>query len=68
MAAKIVDTIPGNSDRSGAVEIEIADSVAGKDDVIRPQHVPAMYSISVQGMREEQGVREKARLSVLYAF
>lgn len=68
VTTKIVDTIPGNSDRSGVDLLETGDSVAGKDDVIRPQHVPGMYNISVQGAREEEGVREKARLSVLYAF
>jgi len=68
VTTKIVDTVPGNSDRSGSELLDLGDSVAGKDEVIRPQHVPAMYNLSVQGMREESGVREKARLSVLYAY
>lgn len=68
VTTKIVDTVPGNSDRSGSGLLEPGDSVAGKDEVIHPQHVPGMLNISVQGAREEQGVREKASLSVLYAF
>ena len=68
VTTKILDTIPGNSDRSGNDLLELGDSVAGKDEAIHPQHVPAMYNLSVQGVREEEGAREKARLSVLYAF
>ena len=68
VTTKIVDTIPGNSDRFGGDLLETGDSVAGREDVIRPQHVPGMYNITVQGVREEEGSREKANLSVLYAF
>ena len=68
VTTKIVDTVPGNSDRSANDLLDAGDSVTGRDEVIHPQHVPAMYHLSVQGMREEEGVREKARLSVLYAY
>lgn len=68
VSTKIVDTVPGNTDRSGYYLLDAGGAVAAQDDVIRPQHVPAMYSIRVQGVREEPGVREKARLSVLYAY
>lgn len=68
VTTKIVDTVPGNSDRSGSDLLDAGDSVAGRDEVIRPQHVPGMFNISVQGVREEEGSREKANLSVLYAF
>jgi len=68
VTSKILDTVPGNSDRNSSEFLDQGDSVTGKDEVIHPQHVPAMYNISVQGVREEEGVREKARLSVLYAY
>ncbi|WP_224957651.1 pilus assembly protein PilX [Geomonas subterranea] len=68
ISTKIVDTVPGNTDRSGYYLLDAGGAVAAQDDVIRPQHVPALYNIRVQGMREEPGVREKARLSVLYAY
>ncbi|EKD59392.1 MAG: type IV pilus assembly protein PilX, partial [uncultured bacterium] len=42
--------------------------VSSRDDTVHPRHVPAMYNLSVQGVREEAGSREKARLSVLYAY
>ncbi|MBJ6749617.1 pilus assembly protein PilX [Geomonas anaerohicana] len=68
VSTKIIDTVPGNTDRSGYYLLDAGGAVAGQDDVIRPQHVPAMYNIYVQGVREEEGTREKARLSVLYAY
>jgi hypothetical protein len=68
VSTKILDTVPGNTDRSGLDLLDAGGAVAAQDEVIRPQHVPAMYNLSVQGMREEPGVREKARLSVLYAY
>lgn len=67
VSTKIVDTVPGNTDRSG-YDLDAGGAVAAQEDVIRPQHVPTMYNLSVQGMREEPGLREKARLSVLYAY
>ena len=69
VSTKIVDTVPGNSDRHGNDLLDPGDSVAGGEErVIRPQHVPAMYNLSVQGVREGAEAREKARLSVLYAY
>ena len=67
VAVKIVDAVPGNSDPSGGNDLlESGNSVSGREEVIRPQHVPGMYSISVQGGAELS--REKARLSLLYAY
>lgn len=68
VTTKIVDTVPGNTDRSGHELLDLGGAVASQDEIIHPQHVPAMYNLSVQGVREEEGVREKARLSVLYAY
>jgi hypothetical protein len=67
VAVKIVDAVPGNSDVSGGNDLlESGNSVSGKEEAIRPQHVPGMYSISVQGAGGS--AREKARLSLLYAY
>ncbi|WP_224981730.1 pilus assembly protein PilX [Geomonas agri] len=68
VSTKIIDTVPGNTDRSGYYLLDAGGAVAAQDDVIHPQHVPAMYNIYVQGVREEPETREKARLSVLYAY
>ncbi|WP_026839891.1 hypothetical protein [Citrifermentans bremense] len=68
VTSKLVDTIPGNSDASGNDLLDPGGAVSSGDDTVRPRHVPAMYNLSVQGVREEAGSREKARLSVLYAY
>ena len=69
VSAKIVDTVPGNSDKNSSELLDQGSAVAGIDEVIiRPQHVPAIYSVSVQGVREGGHVREKAKLSALYAY
>lgn len=69
--SKIVDTVPGNSDKNSRSEyLDSGSAVAGKDEAVRPKHVPALYTLSVQGEKEGEGgpAREKARLSVLYAY
>jgi hypothetical protein len=67
VAVKIVDTVPGNSDTSGGNELlESGSAVSGREEVIQPRHVPGLCSISVQGAGEVS--REKARLSLLYAY
>ncbi|MBU5613309.1 pilus assembly protein PilX [Geomonas azotofigens] len=68
IGTKIVNTVPGNTDRSGYHLLDAGGAVAAQDDVIHPQHVPTMYHIRVQGVREEPGTQEKARLSFLYAY
>jgi hypothetical protein len=68
VTAKIVDTVPGNSDNGAADYLDVGLSVAGKDEVVHPQHVPGIYHLSVQGVRDGASNREKARLSVLYAY
>jgi hypothetical protein len=73
VSTKIVDSNPGNSDKNGSLGSDFLDpgiAVAGSDSggVVRPQHVPGIYNISVQGVREGAEMREKARLSVLYAY
>lgn len=66
VTAKIVDTVPGNSDTTGFDQLEQGSSVAGADEGIRPQHVPGIYHIAVQGVGGDP--REKACLSLLYAY
>ncbi|HJV66694.1 MAG TPA: PilX N-terminal domain-containing pilus assembly protein [Geomonas sp.] len=68
VSTKIVDTVPGNSDKSGIDYLDSGGSVAAKDEIIHPRHVPAIYNLSVQGVREGGTDQEKARLSVLYAY
>ncbi|UFS69646.1 pilus assembly protein PilX [Geomonas sp. RF6] len=65
VSTKIVDTVPGNS-FLGGFDLDAGGAVDWKDEEIYPQHVPYLYSIGVQG--ETTDLREKARLSVLYAY
>jgi len=65
VSTKIVDTSPGNS-FLGGLDLDAGGAVDWKDDGIYPEHVPYLYSIGVQG--ESVTSKEKARLSVLYAY
>ncbi|QWV96042.1 pilus assembly PilX N-terminal domain-containing protein [Geomonas nitrogeniifigens] len=65
--AKVVDTIPGNSDPTGVDYLDSGAGVAGVGSGIAPKHNPALYSIEVQGERASTP-KEKALLSVLYAY
>jgi hypothetical protein len=66
LSAKIVDTVPGNSDPSG-MELDPGMAVAGSAPGISPMHLPSMITLEVEGT---QGAKpqEKADLSVLYAY
>ncbi|QXE91478.1 pilus assembly PilX N-terminal domain-containing protein [Geomonas subterranea] len=65
--AKIVDTVPGNSDTTGVDYLDSGVGVAGVGSGISPKHNPALYSVEVRGERAVNP-KEKAQLSVLYAF
>ncbi len=68
--AKIVDTVQGNSDTSGLVtsgELGGAGVVASNTGLISPPHNPYLYRLEVQS-QATNNPRERARLSVLYAF
>jgi Flp pilus assembly pilin Flp len=65
--SKIVDTVPGNSDISGFELLDSGSGVTGASSGISPMHIPAMYRIEVQGQKENNA-KEKAQLSVLYAY
>ena len=67
---QIVDSVPGNSDRSG-----LGGTLGGATGTtgsatgagISPMHIPALFTIEVQGERELNPL-EKSKLSVLYAY
>ncbi|HEY6871486.1 MAG TPA: pilus assembly PilX N-terminal domain-containing protein [Geobacteraceae bacterium] len=65
--AKVVDTIPGNSDTSGNDFLIHGNGTDGTDPDVAPKHIPAMYRIEVQGQMATNPL-EKAKLSVLYAY
>jgi len=65
--AKIVDTVEGNSDTTGVDYLDSGAGVAGAGAGISPKHNPVLYSIEVRGERETNA-KEKALLSVLYAY
>jgi hypothetical protein len=65
--AKIVDTVSGNSDMSGVDLLDSGAGVAGAGSGIAPKHNPSLYTIEVQG-EKAAGSKEKAKLSVLYAY
>ena len=64
--AKIVDTVPGNSDPSG-VDLDPGMAVAGSSSGISPMHLPSMITLEVEGT-QGANAQEKADLSVLYAY
>jgi hypothetical protein len=64
---KIVDTVPGNSDTSGYDLLDSGSGVAGMSPGVSPKHMPAKYRIEVQG-QTAVNPKEKAKLSVLYAY
>jgi len=67
VTAKIVDTVPGNSDTTGVDYLDQGSSVSGREEGTRPRHVPGMFNISVQGVGGGAD-HEKGRLSLLYAY
>jgi len=67
VSTKIVDTTPGNSDQSGFELLDSGTGVTGSNAGVAPKHIPAIYRIEVEAERE-QSCREKALLSVLYAY
>jgi hypothetical protein len=65
--AKIVDTMPGNSDTSGFEQIDAGAGVTGSASGLSPKHVPALYRIETRG-ESTVNSRENAALTVLYAY
>jgi cysteine sulfinate desulfinase/cysteine desulfurase-like protein len=67
IAAKIVDTVPGNSDPSGTEMLDAGMAVAGTSPGVSPMHLPSLITIEVEGTQGSKP-QEKADLSVLYAY
>ncbi|MDU0458129.1 MAG: pilus assembly protein PilX [Geobacteraceae bacterium] len=65
--SKITDTAPGNTDNSGIDYLENGASVTAAGTGANPKHIPYMYRIEVQG-ESESNAKERAKLSVLYAY
>jgi hypothetical protein len=63
---KIVETMIGNSEKSGGGETLIGHGVTDPG-ILTPQHHPYVYRIEIQGERQ-QNQDERAQLSVLYAY
>jgi hypothetical protein len=61
------DELCSNSDVSGVDFLDSGGGVTGAGGKVTPQHKPAYYKIEVQGERASNP-REKAQLSVLYAY
>ena len=63
---KIVDTVSGNSNTSG-IMLEGSGSAEPQSGIVAIQHFPYMYSMEVQGERQ-QNLSERANFEILYAF
>jgi Flp pilus assembly pilin Flp len=64
--AKIVDTVSGNSNRSG-IDLEGIGVVETTTGMVTPKHFPIMYRVDIQAQRAGNP-DERANLSVLYAY
>ncbi len=67
---KIVDTVQGNSDVGGLVvsgELGGAGVVASNTGIVNPPHNPYLYRVEIQS-QATANPRERARLSLLYAY
>jgi hypothetical protein len=65
---QVVDTVQGNSDTSSYSDyLDSGSGVTGSSSSISPMHMPALYTIEVQGEKQTNAT-EKARLSVLYMY
>jgi len=67
VSMKIVDTVTGNSDRTGTI-LEPASGV-GDDasSIIKVQHFPFLYTIMTDA-RPQSSTTERANIEVLYAY
>ncbi len=67
VSMKIVDTVTGNSDRSGTV-LELASGVVDDaSSIIKIQHFPYLYTIASDA-RPQNSTTERANIEVLYAY
>lgn len=67
VAAKILNTVPGNSDPGSNPDIDLALGVVQTGGLVAPKHSPSFYTIEVSSEREVNA-KERAEVSVLYAY
>lgn len=67
VSMKIVDTVPGNTDRSGIVLENAAGVVEGASGSIPVQHFPFLYTMMTDA-RPQGSTTERANIEVLYAY
>lgn len=67
VSMKIIDTVPGNSDKSGTTLELGAGTVDNAAGMISVQHFPYLYTIMTDA-RPQNSTTERANIEVLYAF
>lgn len=67
VSMKIIDTVPGNSDKSGTTLELGAGTVDNAAGMISVQHFPYLYTIMTDA-RPQSSTTERANIEVLYAF
>jgi len=65
--SQIIDTVKGNSDKSGVDQLDGGGGVTAGSSGISPMHIPSLFTIEVQA-EKEFNPKEKAKLSVLYSY
>lgn len=67
VSMKVVDTVTGNSDRTGTVLETASGVVDDASSIIKIQHFPFLYTI-VTDARPQNSTSERANIEVLYAY
>lgn len=67
VSMKIVDTVTGNSDRTGTILETASGVVDDASSIIKVQHFPFLYTIMTDA-RPQNSTTERANIEVLYAY
>jgi len=67
VSMKIIDTVPGNSDKSGTVLEMATGTVDNASGMISVQHFPYLYTLMTDA-RPQNSTTERANIEVLYAY
>ncbi len=67
VSMKIIDTVPGNSDKSGTVLELGTGTVDNASGMISVQHFPYLYTLMTDA-RPQNSTTERANIEVLYAY
>ncbi|OPY01293.1 MAG: hypothetical protein A4E60_01786 [Syntrophorhabdus sp. PtaB.Bin047] len=67
VSMKIVDTVTGNSDRTGTILETASGVVDDASSIIKIQHFPFLYTIMTDA-RPQNSTTERANIEVLYAY